>query len=293
MITFPKLGNYGRLGNQLFQYAFIRSHAHKISTRFWCPNWDGDLIFDLNDSNERTEHQGSTKFFYDQGREAGYCASAHGIVDSTEIQGFFQSARYFKSRTDILNWYKFKPELISSALSRFPAIDFQSSVSVSLRIDTDYNNTREFFPLYPLSYYERALLGITPCTSVVVFADRPDLARGFFSGLSSTYHLHFIENTPAAEQLYLMSICGKGNIITNSTFAWWGAYLNACVGAKIFTPAEWTRPGIPHPITSITPDEWHHIRSLHPVFDHFQFWRIRHPLATLRRIQNKLLKPKG
>jgi hypothetical protein len=49
MISFPKLGNYGRLGNQLFQYAFLRSSARRLGVQFHCPKWDGGDIFDLDD----------------------------------------------------------------------------------------------------------------------------------------------------------------------------------------------------------------------------------------------------
>ena len=53
MISFCKLGNYGRLGNQLFQYAFLRMTARRLGTQFFCPKWDGDDIFNLNDEGER------------------------------------------------------------------------------------------------------------------------------------------------------------------------------------------------------------------------------------------------
>ena len=49
MLSFSKLGNYGRLGNQLFQYAFLRMTARRLGTQFFCPKWDGDDIFNLND----------------------------------------------------------------------------------------------------------------------------------------------------------------------------------------------------------------------------------------------------
>ena len=53
MISFSKLGEYGRFGNQLFQYAFLRTQAKKLGVKFYCPKWIGDKIFDLNDQDEK------------------------------------------------------------------------------------------------------------------------------------------------------------------------------------------------------------------------------------------------
>lgn len=293
MLTFTKLGNYGRLGNQLFQYAFLRTHARQLNTTFWCPHWDGDDIFDLGDDHERAAQPAPTQHFFDPGKEAGYCKEALSIQDRTEIQGFFQSERYYTSAQTVRDWYAFKPDIVRSALQRHPGVPFSQAVSLSLRIDADYNNTREFFPLYPLNYYRKALALYPDSAKVIVFADRPDLAKAYFGDIAQNRDLYFIENTPPAEQLYLMSACGLGNIITNSTFAWWGAFLNADPQARICTPTEWTRPGVPQPIADITPASWTHIASLHPVFDHFQFWRLRHPVSTMKRLRTKLLGAKG
>ena len=64
MISFSNLGNHGRLGNQLFQYAFLRTTAARLGTEFYCPQWDGDEIFDLHDREERVAMpSGITKNF--------------------------------------------------------------------------------------------------------------------------------------------------------------------------------------------------------------------------------------
>jgi Glycosyl transferase family 11 len=289
VLTFSKLGNYGRLGNQLFQYAFLRAHARRLKTSFWCPSWDGEKIFDLGDELEKSEAPlHPMPLSYDQGREAGFSPDALTIKDGTEIQGFFQSELYYDSRPSLLRWYSFRDQIKREALAKFPGLDFSRVVSLSLRIDADYGNTREFFPLFGERYYKEALKFYPSGVKILIFADRPDLARGFFGFLRGEHDLIFVEGCSAGEQLYLMSICGHGNIITNSTFSWWGAYLNACDGSKVCVPAEWTRPGVPNPIHQIIPKSWIQVPSLHPVFDHFQFWRVRHPVATLIRLRNKV-----
>ena len=56
MISFSKLGSFGRLGNQLFQYAFLRSTAARLGTRFHCPQWIGDRVLHLDDAALQLPH---------------------------------------------------------------------------------------------------------------------------------------------------------------------------------------------------------------------------------------------
>ncbi len=86
MLSFSKLGNCGRLGNQLFQYAFLRSSAHRLGTRFHCPTWDGDAIFDLGDAEERAEAPLDIRHFYDPAPQAGYVPEAMNIGSTFFLQ---------------------------------------------------------------------------------------------------------------------------------------------------------------------------------------------------------------
>ena len=52
----------GGLGNQLFQYSFLRTQAERLGVKFYCPNWIGDEIFDLNDKKqEQNEHDAKSE----------------------------------------------------------------------------------------------------------------------------------------------------------------------------------------------------------------------------------------
>ena len=103
MISFLKLGNYGRLGNQLFQYAFIRTTANRLGTEFCCPRWDGDDFFDLHDSNTRIASPSGITNKFDPGPQAGFNAEALKILNNTEIQGFFQSEKYYTDKETVRN----------------------------------------------------------------------------------------------------------------------------------------------------------------------------------------------
>ena len=286
MIAFTRLGQYGRLGNQLFQYAFLRETARRLGVPFHCPTWEGDDIFDLGDADLRLpQPEGLTQHFGPIA-EAGFCESALLVTDHTDIEGFFQSERYYADKAEVRRWYRFRRDVVEAVASKFDVMLAANSVSVSLRIDGDYANTREFFPLYPLAYYRRAYARLAEARPVLVFADRPDLARQFFSPWRDV-DLHFVEGLSGAEQLCLMTHC-RANIITNSTFAWWGAWLNSHAEARVYCPDSWCRPGVPRPIRDILSTEWQPVPATLPVWDHFQTWRLRHPVTTAQRVLRRL-----
>lgn len=288
MISFSKLGNYGRLGNQLFQYAFLRITARRLGTQFFCPKWEGDDIFNLDDEGERASEPSGIIHHFDAHPKAGFTSEALSIGDHTEIQGFFQSEKYYSDKRLVREWYTFNNEIVTEVEKLYGDILQRDCVSFSLRLDTDYGNTREYFPLYPLSFYKQSLSAINPQGSILVFSDRPDLAREFLRPLQG-HELIFVDNLNVPQQLYLMTRC-RANVITNSTFAWWGAWLNAHPGKIVVVPTAWCRPGVPNPVEDILCDDWVKLSGTHPILDHFQVWRLRHPVATVNRLLTRVQK---
>jgi hypothetical protein len=282
MISFSKLGSYGRLGNQLFQYAFLRVTAQRLNTDFFCPTWEGDQMFDLKDEEVRAVAAHGILEHFDSAPEGGFCRRALEIGDHTEIQGYFQSDKYYPDKALVKSWYSFRPEIVHSVESLFPGSLLADAVSISLRLDKDYANTREYFPLYQPSYYRRGLKRAAATGPVLVFADRPDLAKTFIASIVGSDCI-LVEGLSPHQQLYLMTRC-RANVITNSTFAWWGAWLNLRDNRIIVAPSAWCRPGVPNAISNILPDDWVKVSGTLPVWDNFQIWRIRHLNDTVRRV---------
>jgi hypothetical protein len=287
MIAFSKLGNYGRLGNQLFQYAFLRVTAERLGTQFFCPVWDGDRMFRLDDRDLRADQARGIVRRWGPGKQAGFAPEALQIQDQTDIEGFFQSEHYYPDKARVRGWFSFREPIVEEVQRRFEGLPWDECTSFSLRIDDDYNKTREYFPLYPVEYYSRALKQLKSSGPIVVFADRPDRAREFFARLETTRPLVFIDQLGAFEQLYAMTLC-HDNVITNSTFAWWGAWLNPRPDKVVVTASEWCRPGIPEPIDGILCDDWVLVPGTAPLFDHFLVWRLRHPADTLERVYKRV-----
>ena len=57
------------------------------------------------------------------------------------------------------------------------------------------------------------------------------------------------------EQMILMSLC-RHNIIANSTFSWWGAYLNTSRQKMVIYPGTWFGPKIKHGLQDLFPGDW-------------------------------------
>jgi hypothetical protein len=240
-------------------------------------------MFDLDERGARRERPAGISRHYDQGSQAGFLASALEIGDGTEIEGYFQSEKLFLSNADVRSWYRFKPQIVASTIAKAEHWPLRDAASLSLRIDADYNASREFFPLFPPRFYRDGLDALKHEGPVIVFADRIDLAQAYFAPLGLR-DVIWAKGFSAAEQLCLMGLCGKGNVITNSTFAWWGAFLNQQPGARVVAPLEWTRTGVPIPIADILCEDWIKVPGTIPVWDHFQVWRLRHPLQTASRV---------
>ena len=109
MITFSELGRYGRLGNQLFQYAAVRSLSLQNGYELKIPDpsmmhWHGQPCL-LGEFSipcgflEKTDVS-KIKYFYDEPDHMKYDFNFYKIPDATNIRGFFQSMKYFVKNED-------------------------------------------------------------------------------------------------------------------------------------------------------------------------------------------------
>ena len=276
MIAFTRLGNMGQFGNQLFQYAFLRTAARRLGVNFYCPEWIGDKIFSLHDSPRACSPKpvGIDQVFRESQTDCGFTEESISIRDGTDISGFFQSEKFFyQTKMDVQHWYTFNNSEISNVINKYEFIDFHESVSLSLRLGDDYHQNRDLYPLFPLKYYEDALQLVPHKTHILVFSDHQARAKHFLRKLIRP-EFFFIEGNSYLQDFFLITQC-HDNIITNSTFSWWGAWLNSHPDKRVIAPKEWFRPGHKKINSHVLCDDWHHICSLHPLWDHYQMCRIR------------------
>lgn len=282
MISFKRLGEYGRFGNQLFQYAYLRTQADRLGVKFYCPHWVGDDIFHLRDESERAENpEGIDKTYIHPRANCGFHQSAIEIQDGTDVCGNYQSSKYFKDE-DVRMWYAFKGDVINPIRKKFDRIDFAESAGLHLRFG-DMKDTPKY--LTPKeSYYKEALAKIKHKFQVLVFSDDPSQAKEFLTGFKEDFV--FIEGNKEYEDLYLMALC-RDFICSISTLSWWGAWLNEYSDKRIITPKEWTRPGYHIQSADLCQDKWMSLSISHSIADDYRYfvWKER-----LQRVRGRSLK---
>lgn len=169
------------------------------------------------------------------------------------ISGYFQSVKYFEKHKDyIIDLLKI-PQLQSQVVKKMTQVDFKNTiVSLHFRIG-DYADasTGLVLPLMKIDYYIKALWYVNQSLNnpfqVLYFYERDDqkIVDGHISKLSSAFpQLKFIpimKGLEDWEELLIMSCCHH-NIIPNSTFGWWGAYLNSNPDKIVCYPSVWFGP---------------------------------------------------
>ncbi|PCI94987.1 hypothetical protein COB11_03155 [Candidatus Aerophobetes bacterium] len=122
-----------------------------------------------------------------------------------------------------------------------------------------YFDTRpEYHPTLRNSYYRKCFAKFDKEHLFVIFSNDIKRAKIYFSRFRVKYNILFIENSPHLDDFYLMSLC-KHNIIANSSFSWWSAYLNMNPKKRVLTPSNkhWFGPAYKNYNTEdLLPDEW-------------------------------------
>jgi hypothetical protein len=147
------------------------------------------------------------------------------------IQGFFQSEKYFKHIEDeIRSDFDFHDELLIPAKEM--SSQWREPIALHIR-RTDYLTNPNHSEL-PMSYYEKALTEFDKNRDVIIFSDDPDwcMANQLFD--SDRFMVSQTENNHM--DLCLMSLC-KDHIIANSSFSWWGAWLGK--NNQVIAPKNW------------------------------------------------------
>jgi hypothetical protein len=270
MISFRNLSAPGLgLGNTLFQYAFLRTSAHRLGVRFYCPPWIGDTVFCLDDQDYRVETlpDHAMAKYEEPSDYTGLNTSALRIGDETDIDGYFQTERYFR-RDLVLNWYRFKEEAISSIRRRYEHVDFAQSVGLGVRLGDFATTEGDLYYVPRRDFYTRALALVARRDRIVVFSDDIHGAREFLGDLEAP--TTYIDDYRPYEGLFLHSRC-RDFICSPSTYSWWGAWLIPYPDRVIVAPEEGPfRPGAPVANRDYWPENWITIPALRRGLDHYR-----------------------
>ena len=182
------------------------------------------------------------------------------------LVGYFQSYKYFEQYyNNICRLLRFDESTIELRGKIQDRIDTENTISLHIRCG-DYKNLQDHHPLMPTSYYAKAIETVIDETGrdnwdLIYFYEPEDhhYVRDMITSLSSKFNnISFISvehGLKDYEQLLLMSLC-KNNIIANSSFSWWGAYLNSDRDKIVCRPNTWFGSALPYNIKDLCPTEW-------------------------------------
>jgi hypothetical protein len=235
----------GRLGNNLFQIATIASIANQLGVEFMVPGLThaghrGDITVDLSIFDYKF-NIGKLEYPIEYNESSFEYTKIEG-TDNLNISGFFQSWKYFEDIKDLLLNKYFKPSTeISNILSEYYISE--NSLGISVRRG-DYLMLQHNHCVLSIDYYQNAINKYfqNNIDQIYIFSDDIEWCKSVF-GLDVNY---VIDNV--GTQLFLMTKM-KHLILSNSTFAWWGAYLNQNNGT-IIAPSPWFGPANLHHDTS-------------------------------------------
>lgn len=260
MITNNLFNKGGRLGNQMFQYAALLGIRQK-------KNYDIVLIdkylessplyrgFNLKECSVNTADNIPFNSYYTENCHC-YDPNVLEVSDNTNLQGYFQTEKYFEHCPDLVRQeFSFKKEILDKANFFLEPYRQYNLVSIHVR-RTDYLSLSHIHVVCNLDYYLNAIkIFNDPKTYFVVTSDDLDWVK---------------DNSPLDNVIFpqgddLLDLCIQSecdhHIISNSTFSWWGAWLGKNPSKKIIAPERWFTDECGLSDKDIIPNYWTKLKN--------------------------------
>lgn len=264
----------GGLGNQMFQYAFylalrtnysdseIKIDLNKFTYNNIHNGFELNAVFNLGvkSINKKLtrrlsleEHLLVHRLF----SKLGYKKKSHFIEkeefkfrynpevfafgqNNVFFDGYWQTPKYFETiEPQIKSIYSFPKFKKNENIQLAEKIKMNNSVSIHIRRG-DYVSHPLFGGICEIDYYENAINYIgqnVKNPEFFVFSDDPKWCRSNLK-IEHVNYINWNSGDSAYRDMQLMSLC-KHNIIANSSFSWWGAYLNCNPNKIVITPSKW------------------------------------------------------
>jgi hypothetical protein len=288
----------GGLGNQLFQIfttislsmkttnSFIFSDTYILDNGKRHTYWD-TLLFRLKPFLRPFVKDNSVNIFVkDNGfdrkltilKEDGFEYNnipPHKLMgDDTCLHGYFQSYKYFDDTfPSIYRMLHIEEQKKNVALDKeFGHKEFgNNTISLHFRLG-DYKALPHVYPILTRTYYEKAIELICKQTmnnkfTIIYFCEDDDLmdVLQIVDSLKDQYkECNFIRcptHLKDWEQVLLMSCCSH-NVIANSTFSWWGAYLNMYKNKIVCYPDVWFQEAVGYNTKDLYPSDWFQVKNV-------------------------------
>lgn len=236
----------GRIGNNLFQIAAGASYAKKYNLDFCAVCHDGYFL--PNPDNCYTKDyikQFKSNILQDipikEGRpieDCYYFYEKDGFYrpipyhENILLYGVFHSYKYFDENL-VQQLFKIRDPEKEYIYNKYGHLLEAGITSIHVRRG-DYYSQPHKYPIATMRYFKEAIKRVGKDEKFLIISDDIDWCKKNFIG----DNFYFSDYEKPLIDLYIQTLC-TNNIISNSTFSWWGAYLNQNVGKKIICPTPW------------------------------------------------------
>jgi hypothetical protein len=274
----------GRLGNNLFQIATAVTLAQKnnVGYRIFTGDYltpNGETLYDYlqqfkNKILRKVDiNPGFPNSYSNIHEEKNFEFTPITYTSEILLKGFYQSYKYFDTQL-VQNLYNIDPETYSYIVGKYGHILNEKVTSINVRRG-DYLTTPENHSVCSIDYFKKAIEEIGINEKYLVISEDIEWCKMNFVG----NNFYFAENETINTDIYLQTLC-ENNIISNSTFGWWGAYLNKNSQKKIIIPKTWFGVAKQYQNTKdLCPKEWHtienHMETKYRALGYYNWWKKR------------------
>lgn len=279
----------GGLGNQLFQYAFGRNLAKKNNSclKLDLSFFEGQHLreymldhFEINAaiaSKEECNGLARRHFSKLQAFKRKYFNASPNVVEEKQLlfdpqylnikgdaclSGYFQSERYFADiATELVAELRVKTAPSVGNKNMLEAIIAVNAVSLHVRRGdfVSDKHIQEVHGTCDLQYYADAVRSMAEKVEdpvFYIFSDDISWAKRNFNLSYKTCFVDINDHRSSYEDIRLMQHC-RHHILANSTFSWWGAWLNRTPGKIVIAPKKWFNdPALNLQTDSLVPASW-------------------------------------
>ncbi|SMD10837.1 alpha-1,2-fucosyltransferase [Sporomusa malonica] len=257
----------GGMGNQMFQYACGRALALRTNKQLYLDvghyyannkrryeleklNIQATPIPLLDELKDRLQVINERQFNFDP----NIIALRDNVILSG---GYWQSEKYFLDFASVIREELTPKRHNLSAESLNVAMDMKNYTSIAIHVRRGDYELLKGHGVLPMDYYEQAssyLAAKGPSARFYLFSDDIEWCKREFTAFPNAHLVEHTREKGSHEDLWLMSQC-QHNVIANSTYSWWGAWLNDNPQKIIIAPERWFA-GLHLNTQDLIPNDW-------------------------------------
>ena len=239
----------GGLGNQMFQaaHAMCQGLLHNRPMYLlphWCENYKENIF--------RKFRFGSNHHGFIEVNEGPWEYSVvNPVMENTVFTGYFQSSKNFLGfHKEVREIFSPNNEIIKILKLKYPELEKPNTLSIHIRRGDCFLNL-DIHPIISRSYLDKALEKIQSYSHMFIFSDDKDWVENNLKFENCT----IVNEIEDYMEIWIMSLC-QNNIISNSTFSWWGCFLGENVNKRVIAPSIWFGPRGPKKFYDIYEKNW-------------------------------------